>query len=180
MNPNEQYARRTAQGEVAFARLLPGPIERVWTYFSDSEKRGRWLASGPMEERPGGKIEFHFRQGDLSAEKTPPPAFAHLANGIQWTGIVTRHQPPDALGFTWEAGENRSEVVVRLTPEDRMVRLVLKHRRLASLAAERNAAGGWHLHLDLLLAVLEGTDPPPYWTELKRLKSEYAQLFVDA
>jgi hypothetical protein len=39
-------------------------------------------------------------------------------------------------------------------------------------------AGGWHIHLDLLLANLEGDSPPRYWTELQRLKEEYAGLFL--
>ena len=38
-------------GTVRFERLLPGPVERVWSYLTDSEKRGQWLASGPFELR---------------------------------------------------------------------------------------------------------------------------------
>ena len=37
-------------------RVLPGPIERVWAYLTESEKRGRWLASGPMELNVGGRV----------------------------------------------------------------------------------------------------------------------------
>ena len=31
---------------VRIERMLPGPIERVWSYLTDSEMRGRWLATG--------------------------------------------------------------------------------------------------------------------------------------
>ena len=41
-----QYAKRVSKDAVRFERLLPGPIERVWSYLTDSEKRGKWLASG--------------------------------------------------------------------------------------------------------------------------------------
>ena len=27
-------------------RMLPGPIERVWAYLTDSELRRKWLAAG--------------------------------------------------------------------------------------------------------------------------------------
>ena len=30
-------------------RLLPGPIERVWSYLTESDLRRQWLASGRME-----------------------------------------------------------------------------------------------------------------------------------
>ena len=34
-------------------RLLPGPIERVWAYLTDSELRRKWLAAGAMEMKVG-------------------------------------------------------------------------------------------------------------------------------
>ena len=52
-------------------RVLPGPIERVWAYLTESEKRGRWLAAGPMELRVGGRVELTFRNTDLSAHAEP-------------------------------------------------------------------------------------------------------------
>ena len=27
-------------------RLLPGPIERIWAYLTDSELRSKWMAAG--------------------------------------------------------------------------------------------------------------------------------------
>ena len=48
----------TAPDTVRIERLLPGPIERVWSYLTESEKRGTWLARGDMDLRPGGTIHF--------------------------------------------------------------------------------------------------------------------------
>ena len=31
-------------GTVKMERLLPGPVERVWAYLTESDKRARWLA----------------------------------------------------------------------------------------------------------------------------------------
>ncbi|HWB06752.1 MAG TPA: SRPBCC family protein [Verrucomicrobiales bacterium] len=177
MHLNDTYGQRTAKGEVTFIRLLPGPLERVWSYFVESDKRAKWLASGPLEPRVGGRIDFHFRQGDLSEEKNPPPVYAHLEEGTHVPGIVTRCKPPGLFSFTWGTEKASSEVIVRLAAVDRQVRLVLTHRRLAGVSDERNVAGGWHVHLDFLLALLEGAPPPLYWTELQRVKAEYAELY---
>lgn len=44
----EAYGRLTAPDTLQIERLLPGPIERVWSYLTESEKRRKWLASGDM------------------------------------------------------------------------------------------------------------------------------------
>ncbi len=41
-----------APGEVRLLRLLPGPIERVWDFIIDPEKRARWFAGGVGIPRP--------------------------------------------------------------------------------------------------------------------------------
>lgn len=60
MSSNDEYAKFTAPGEVRLVRTLPGPIERVWEFLVDSDKRARWFAGGPMEPRTGGKIGSFF------------------------------------------------------------------------------------------------------------------------
>jgi uncharacterized protein YndB with AHSA1/START domain len=67
------YGRITAPAEVRFERLLPGPIETVWQFLVDSEKRGQRLASGPMNLKEGGAVELRFRHRDLSPHKVAPP-----------------------------------------------------------------------------------------------------------
>ncbi len=52
-----EYGVVTESGTVRFERVLPGPIERVWAYLTESEKRGKWLATGNMELRVGGRVE---------------------------------------------------------------------------------------------------------------------------
>lgn len=41
-------------GTVRFERVLPGPIERVWEYLTDSRLRGTWFASGRWSSRWAG------------------------------------------------------------------------------------------------------------------------------
>ena len=49
------YPEVLSPSEIRFQRLLPGPIETVWSYLTDARKRGEWLASGPMDLRVGGQ-----------------------------------------------------------------------------------------------------------------------------
>ena len=63
-----EYGVVPEPGTVRFERLLPGPIERIWAYLTDSEKRGRWLASGAMELREGGRVTLEFKHKTLSSQ----------------------------------------------------------------------------------------------------------------
>src|SRR5437762_3029640 len=47
-------------GTVKMERLLPGPVERVWAYITDSKKRSLWLAAGEFDLRVGGEIRLQF------------------------------------------------------------------------------------------------------------------------
>jgi uncharacterized protein YndB with AHSA1/START domain len=49
-----EYGVVTEAGTIRFERVLPGPIERVWAYLTESKERGKWLASGEMDLRVGG------------------------------------------------------------------------------------------------------------------------------
>jgi len=70
---NDDYGTVLSPTEVRFERLLPGPIETVWAFLTDSKKRGEWFASGPMEPWVGGKVTLRFKHSDLSPHKAPPP-----------------------------------------------------------------------------------------------------------
>src|SRR5262249_19163325 len=107
---NDDYGTVLSPTEVCFQRLLPGPIETVWAYLTDSKKRGEWLASGPMEPRVGGKLTLRFKHSDLSPHKAPPPdRFKEIdAKGNEWSGIITEWDAPRRLAFTCEPS---SEVV---------------------------------------------------------------------
>ena len=50
------YPEVLSPSEIRFQRLLPGPVETVWSYLTDEKKRGEWLASGPMDLRVGGTV----------------------------------------------------------------------------------------------------------------------------
>lgn len=174
-----EYGTITNDGALRFERLLPGPIERVWSYLTDPEKRATWLASGPMELRVGGTVELRFRHADLSNEKLAPPRFKKYDAGITQRGIVTRCDPPRVLSFTWGDDEADpragSEVTFKLSParENDKVLLVVTHRRMPERNRRVMASGGWHAHLGVLDDQLSGREPRPFWTTFERLEREY-------
>jgi uncharacterized protein YndB with AHSA1/START domain len=165
-----EYGVVTEAGAVRFERLLPGPIERVWAYLTQTEKRATWLAAGPMELRVGGPVELNFHHADLSAEKTPPERYKKLEGGHTIQGLITRCDPPRLLSYTW--GE-WGEVTFELTPRGDDVLLVLTHRRLPDRAGMVSVAGGWHAHLGILADNLDGREPRPFWSTHAKAAAEY-------
>ena len=169
-----EYGVVTGPGTVRFERLLPGPVERIWAYLTESEKRRKWLASGEMEPRLGGRVELTFNNSELSAHIEQTPEKYKQYEGVSFTGRITRYEEPRVLSYTWggEPGEE-SEVTFELIPQDHDVLLVLTHRRLGDREAMVSVSGGWHTHLDVLRDNLEGREPRPFWSTHADLESEY-------
>jgi uncharacterized protein YndB with AHSA1/START domain len=173
----DEYGEYAAPDEVRFTRILPGPIERVWAYLTESEKRGKWFAAGEMELCPGGRVELIFRHADLSPVKeTTPEQYRQYDQGATAHGRVTRCEPPRILAYSWgEDSGNHSEVTFELTPQGGNVRLVLTHRRLPDRKTVLSVCGGWHTHLGILVDILNGREPKPFWSAHARIEREYAR-----
>lgn len=164
---------------VRFERVLPGPIERVWAFLTESEKRGRWLASDPMDLHEGGRVDLRFRHADLSPTKEPTPErFKHMEDGDSLSGRITRCDPPRLLSYTWGEKPDDSEVTFELTPREEEVLLVLTHRRLRDRREMVGVAGGWHTHLAILADNLQGLEPRPFWSTHARIDQEYEKRFA--
>ena len=72
-NKTDSYGEFIEKGTIRFERLLPGPIERVWAYLTETDKTGKWLASGEMELKVGGKVKLIFNHDNLSSNPDPVP-----------------------------------------------------------------------------------------------------------
>ena len=95
MKENDKPAQFPAPGEIRIIRTLPGPIERLWSYLTDPEKRSRWFAGGPMELRVGGKVELFFQHKNIAPGETPPEQYAKVHNeGFKMPGTILRCEPP--------------------------------------------------------------------------------------
>jgi uncharacterized protein YndB with AHSA1/START domain len=172
-----EYGVVTQPRTVQFERTLPGPIERVWSFLTESDERRKWFAAGEMELRVGGRVELRFHHSELSARIEPTPEnHKRYEGGHTAIGRITRYEPPRLLSFTW--GEaNDSEVTFELTPRGRGVILVLTHRRLRDRAQMVSVSGGWHSHLDVLVNVLNNREDGPFWSTVARVDQEYEKLF---
>lgn len=149
-------------------RRLPGPVERVWAYMTESELRGRWLARGDMELKQGGRVELIWRNDELSA--TPSPRPDGFAEEMRMETTIHRVDPPRLLSFGWADG---SDVTFELEPQGSEVLLTVTHRRLPDRATLLKVAAGWHAHLDILVEDAHDRPPQPFWPAWQRLHGEY-------
>jgi len=149
-------------------RLLPGPIERVWAYLTDSDMRRKWLAAGKMELKVGAPFEFVWRNDEL----TNPPGNKPEGFGEEhrMQSRITELDPPRKITFTWN---DSGDVTIELEQKGKDVLLTLIHRRLASRNTMLMVGAGWHMHLDVLVARASGKEPPPFWDGWLKLKQDY-------
>lgn len=172
-----EYGVVTEPGTVRLERLLPGPIERVWAYLTESEKRGQWFAAGEMDLRPGGKGELIFKHSELSHEKVAPEPFRQY-EGHKAPVQIIRCEPPHVLSYTGGQGKKESEVTFELTPRGDDVLLVITERRLPDRTAMVGNAGGWHAHADILVDRLNGREPRGFWSNHAKVSVEYEKRFA--
>ena len=167
------YGVITESGAIRFERLLPGPIERVWSYLVEPEKRRLWLADGPMDLREGGDMELVWRNSELTrADEEIPERYAPYAGEHRMKGRVLRVEPPRLLVHSWDED---AEVEYRLAERGDKVLLTLINRRLPNRATLLGVAGGWHTHLDVLQARLEEREMPRFWDTVDRAEKEYQE-----
>lgn len=162
------YCVVTAPMEVRVERLLPGPIERVWAYLTDSKLRARWLAAGEMDLKVGGRMELIWRNDDLTPHREVRPE-GHAAEH-RMENVITRLDPPRLLSFGWDGV---GDVTFELEPVGSNVRLVITHRNLPNRKTLLGVSAGWHAHLDILDAVARDLAPAPFWSNWQRLSAEY-------
>ena len=100
-------------------RVLPGPIERVWAYLTESDLRRQWLAAGEMEMKVGAPVELVWRNDQLTNPpgQRPPgisdergnarvsrsvPAGPDLVCGVGFQpaeSVLKKEQRPSRSGF---------------------------------------------------------------------------------
>ena len=134
-----------AESAVRFARLLPGPIEHIWEFLTDTARLPEWYGTGTIVPREGGPVTL--MGGDIR-------------------GVVTIWRPLQALGYTWNVfapGETVSAWPVSylefaLAADGAKVELTLVHRPIPQ-AMQKQTAMGWHTCLDLIEGALAGEFP---------------------
>lgn len=162
------YGKLTTPDTLQITRLLPGPIERVWSYLTESDLRRKWLASGEMPKARGGEFTLTWRNDDL----TTPPGTRPEGFGEEHTmsSRITEIAENRRVAFTWG---NNGEVEITLEPKGEDVLLTLVHKRTTDRMMRLMVGAGWHAHLDILKARLEGATPGPFWDSWKKLREDY-------
>ena len=164
----EAYGVLIEPATLKIERRLPGPIERVWAYLTQSELRRQWLAAGEMELKAGAPFELVWRNNELTDPPGQrPPGFS---DEHRMRSRIVALDPPRKLVFVW--GDS-GEVTFELSPEGEEVLLTLIHRRLPEGATRLMIGAGWHMHLDLLVARVAGKQTEPYWDGWRRLRDDY-------
>jgi uncharacterized protein YndB with AHSA1/START domain len=166
----DAYGVLTEPTTLKIQRLLPGPIERVWAYLTDSDKRRQWLAAGEMEMKVGAPFELVWRNDEL----TDPPGQKPEGFGDEhrMESRITELDPPHRLSIAWG---NSGDVSFELEQDGDEVMLTLIHRRLPNRDTLLKVAAGWHAHLDVMVARATGKEPKPFWDTWRGLHDEYAQ-----
>lgn len=167
--PETDYAALASPDTVRLQRLLPGPIERVWRYLTDSNLRRQWLASGDMQPEAGTPFELVWRNDEL----TDPPGRKPEGFGEEhrMESTITVFDPPHRLAFTWSGS---GDVSFDLEPQGDKVLLTVTHRQLRDRSTMLMVGAGWHMHLDVLVDRLSDRMPStPFWDGWQRLRGEY-------
>ena len=175
MNATKLHSTLVEPGTVRLERLLPGPIERVWAYITESEKRAKWFAGGVWELRVGGRAELQFDHASLSNDKVPPEKHKDKGKPLpKFAGKITRIEPMRALTHTMMFNGEDTEVTYELTPRGKDVLLTIVHRNLKGRDLTAGIMGGWDVHTGILADVLNGVEPRPFWTTHAKLEKEYS------
>ena len=168
----KQAATVVEPGTVKVERLLPGPVERVWAYLTDSRKRATWFAGGEFDLRVGGRARLEFDHASLSSEKVTPDKFKNTERP-QFDGTITRLEPMRVLAYTMRFGERDSEVTFELAPRGKEVLLVITHRGMDERDLRVRIMAGWDVHTGILADVLNGVEPRPFWSTHAKMAKEY-------
>lgn len=169
MTTDQDYGVVTDDATLTLERLLPGPIERVWSYLIDSDLRRQWLAAGAMEQRVGAPVDLVWRNDELT---DPPGARPDgMDDEHRMTCEILEISAPNRLAISWGS---TGGVTLLLQEKGDDVLLTIIHRRVADPAVLLNVSAGWHSHVDVLEAKLRGTAATPHWDNFVRLRGDYA------
>ena len=158
----------TEPATLKIQRLLPGPIERVWAYLTESDLRRQWLAAGQMEMKVGAPFELVWRNDELTNPPGQRPAGFPEEHRMQ--SRITELDPPRKLAFTWEGS---GDVSFELEPQGDEVLLTVIHRRLPDRATLLKVAPAGTCTSTFWSPARRGREPAPFWDGWSRLKKEY-------
>src|SRR5271163_1272743 len=91
----DAYGVLTEPATLKIQRLLPGPIERVWAYLTESDLRRKWLAAGQMQLKVGASSELVWHNDELTDPPGQRPLGFSGEHRMQWR--ILEVDPPRKL-----------------------------------------------------------------------------------
>lgn len=174
-----KYGEVLEDGSMKFMREFSAPIDNVWSWLADGDKRGRWLGGGGDIIHAGQTVKFEFQHQNLTPhDEAYPEKYKAMENGIAYDVDIKTCDAPHHLVMVWRDG-NDSEIDIRLSEEGGKTKLVLIQRGDATRDHFTGALAGWHAHLDIMADKLAGEAPKPFWSTHEALTGEYEVLFKD-
>jgi uncharacterized protein YndB with AHSA1/START domain len=177
----QALANKIDDHTIQFVRILPGPIEKVWDYLYDSDKRGQWFARGAFG-KVGEPFTLVWKHSELSPHHaTPPESMAEMdRNGHSATNTLLKCEKPHLLVFTFGGSKMHpdkiSEVEFRLEEmAGGKVKFTLTHSKIPDESYRSGVTGGWHSHLEILQDRAEGRTPPAFWDVWRDVQAHYGK-----
>ncbi|MBR1122326.1 SRPBCC family protein [Bradyrhizobium lablabi] len=165
---SDNYGSLIEPTTLKIQRMLPGPVERIWAYLTDSELRRKWLAAGVMKGQPGADFELVWRNEELNDPPSKRPE--GFSEESRMKSRILEFDPPRKLAITWR---DTGDVTFELEPRGERVLLTIVHRRFPDRGMMLKHMAGWHMHLDVLVARVNGLEPAPFWDGWAKLHREY-------
>lgn len=169
-----QFGKAAAPDTFVLTRTLNAPVERVWAFFTQAEKRARWFTGGDDLTANGQDFAFLFAHFRITDE-TPPERWAAMkSKEFSMRGRVLAFEPPRLIAFTWGDGDDPvSEVRFEFTPHGAQTLLTLTHTKIESDQALANYSGGWTAHLETLEDALAGRPTNSFWAYVLEAHAHY-------
>ena len=122
---------------------FPQSREEVWEALTDPAALAEWMFPNDFVARTGHRFEFQV-------PKNPAVNF----EGLTVRGEVLRCDPPEALSFSWVAGEVDTRVDYRLEADGEGTKVFFEQSGFEQPHALKGAEYGWAMMHDKLAAWL--------------------------
>lgn len=169
----EPVAETVARRTVRLERVLDAPVEKVWPFIIDGEKRARWFMGGPTDPHADGMMTLTIDHDSISPEPGEAPDWYKPHAGTSQQHRIIAIDPPRRLQFDWNDG---SVVTFTLEPFGNRTRFVILHEGLKDGAEMAGVSGGWHTHSFVLAEVVAGRTPANFWKLHAGVDALYAHM----
>ncbi|MFE8072252.1 SRPBCC family protein [Marinobacteraceae bacterium S3BR75-40.1] len=155
--------RHPAGYQVRLWRDIEHPPEKVWSMLTDSQGLAQWLAPGTVEPVVGGRACIDFEKSGMPIDST-----------------VRAAEPERLLEYSWSDGESPDRLLRwELKPANDGVELCLTLHLLLDDNIPISCAG-WDMHLEMLLAALEGVSISFNKARFQEARSAFEALVAES